>query len=365
MKNPKNLPDDWKICKFKEIVEGSPQNGYYKLNMQYGSGDFNIIRMVDLYRGDYLPNDHDKINLSQTEAKNFLLKKGDLLLNRTSLKLDGVGKSSVFVGEQENYVFDCSIIKVSINRKLADPIYVMKFLNSKYGKNQIRRIAKTVTISTINQPDVLSIDIILPPLPIQHRIVAVLEQAEALKRQRHEADALTGALLQSVFCEMFGDPLRNERGWSVVKLGDICSITSGHGFKFNEYSDEGIRLLRINNVTFGQIIWDQIAFLPEKYLQNYPNLVLKERDILIALNRPILGDQLKIGRMQKSDSPAILYQRVGRINIRDGKKTDPVFLYQLMRTSFFLNELSARLSGSDQPYINPTEMVTVFAIRRI
>jgi type I restriction enzyme S subunit len=148
-------------------------------------------------------------------------------------------------------------------------------------------------------------------------------------------------------------------GWESVKLGEICAITSGHGFKFNEYSNAGVKLLRINNVTFGQIIWDQIAFLPEHYIQEYPKLVLNEGDILIALNRPILGNQLKIGIMKKNDSPAILYQRVGRIDIRDNKKIDPIFLYILMRTSFFLKQLAAKLSGSDQPYINPTEMVKI------
>ncbi|MFA5266470.1 MAG: restriction endonuclease subunit S [Methanoregula sp.] len=148
-------------------------------------------------------------------------------------------------------------------------------------------------------------------------------------------------------------------GWESVKLGEICAITSGHGFKFNEYSKDGVKLLRINNVTFGQIIWDQIAFLPENYIRDYPKLVLNEGDLLIALNRPILGGRLKIGIMKKTDLPAILYQRVGRIDIRDNSKIDPIFLYHLMRTTFFLNELSAKLSGSDQPYINPTEMVKI------
>ena len=106
-----------------------------------------------------------------------------------------------------------------------------------------------------------------------------------------------------------------------VKLGEICAITSGHGFKFNEYSNDGVKLLRINNVTFGQIIWDQIAFLPENYIRDYPKLVLNEGDFLIALNRPILGGRLKIGIMKKTDSPAILYQRVGRIDIRTMAKS--------------------------------------------
>jgi type I restriction enzyme S subunit len=248
---------------------------------------------------------------------------------------------------------------VILDKKRILPEFLVRYLHNPKVLQALESNARGSTIKGLQRSDLERIEIPLPSIPVQRQIVAVLEQAQAVKRQRQEADALTGALLQSVFLEMFGDPVRNEKGWIQVKLGEICGITSGHGFKFDEYSDDGVKLLRINNVTFGKIVWDQIAFLPETYIKEYPKLVLKEGDILIALNRPILGDQLKIGIMKKIDSPAILYQRVGRIDIRNNKKVDPVFLYQLMRTIFFLNELSARLSGSDQPYINPTEMVKI------
>lgn len=62
---------------------------------------------------------------------------------------------------------------------------------------------------------------ILPPLPEQHRIAALLDRADALRRKREESRRLVGELLRSVFLEMFGDPVRNEKGWEVVPLGEV------------------------------------------------------------------------------------------------------------------------------------------------
>ena len=68
-----------------------------------------------------------------------------------------------------------------------------------------------------------SIIVLLPPLLVQHQIVAILQQAEATKRLRTESDELTQRFLQSVFMEMFGDPVKNEKGWDVKNLKQMVS----------------------------------------------------------------------------------------------------------------------------------------------
>lgn len=72
------------------------------------------------------------------------------------------------------------------------------------------------------------IPIPLPPLPTQRRIVSILEKAEETKRLRAQADELTDRLLQSVFLEMFGDPVRNPKGWDKMKLKCFGEIKTGN-----------------------------------------------------------------------------------------------------------------------------------------
>ena len=59
----------------------------------------------------------------------------------------------------------------------------------------------------------------LPPLPEQQRIAAILERADRLRRLRRYALELSEGYLQAVFVEMFGDPVRNPKGW---KIGQNC-----------------------------------------------------------------------------------------------------------------------------------------------
>ena len=67
----------------------------------------------------------------------------------------------------------------------------------------------------------------LPPLPEQYRITAILDQAEALRIQRRTALALLDSLTQSLFLDMFGDPVANSKGWPTESLTDLCHCYSG------------------------------------------------------------------------------------------------------------------------------------------
>lgn len=142
--------------------------------------------------------------------------------------------------------------------------------------------------------------------------------------------------------------------WSSICYADYLNIISGLGFKKAEYCDVGIRLLRIDNVSYGQISWDSIAYLPFQYAEKFPNLVLLEGDILLALNRPITNNQLKLASLGSEDSPAILYQRVGKINVINSK-LDKRFAYFVLRKfiKIFVEDTSV---GSDQPFVSTTAL---------
>ena len=75
------------------------------------------------------------------------------------------------------------------------------------------------------------VEIPLPPLPIQKRIAEILDAADSLKRKDQELLKKYDELAQAFFIDMFGDPVRNEKGWEVKKLKEICiKITDGTHF---------------------------------------------------------------------------------------------------------------------------------------
>lgn len=110
---------------------------------------------------------------------------------------------------------------------------------------------KAVTIPSLTKADLLKIDIPLPPKSIQLAIVSELDKINELIRLKKEQLKDFDNLAQSLFYEMFGDPVENEKGWEVKKLGELLKVIGGYAFKSDKYKDEGIPILRIGNINSG------------------------------------------------------------------------------------------------------------------
>ena len=136
-----------------------------------------------------------------------------------------------------------------------------------------------VTIPSLRRIDLLKIPIPVPPLSEQQRIVSELDLLSSIiekkKAQLKEYDKLA----QSIFYDMFGDPVENPKGWEVKKLGEVCTFTQGIQVPIEEQrlvKEEGdILFLRIIDFTQGK---EQPRFVKcpnERY-------ILHEREIAIV-----------------------------------------------------------------------------------
>jgi len=103
--------------------------------------------------------------------------------------------------------------------------------------------------------EVAKIKVPLPPIPEQRRIAAILDKADALRAKRREAIAKLDQLLQSVFLEMFGDPVENPKGWLKLPLEELCERSEdikcgpfGTQLAKSEFTTEGVPLWGIKNV---------------------------------------------------------------------------------------------------------------------
>ena len=87
-----------------------------------------------------------------------------------------------------------------------------------------------------------------PPKPTQLSIVSELDKLNELIQIKKEQLKDYDALAQSIFYEMFGDPVVNEKGWEMKTLGHICEITSSKRVFANEYVDTGVPFYRSKEV---------------------------------------------------------------------------------------------------------------------
>lgn len=88
----------------------------------------------------------------------------------------------------------------------------------------------------------------LPPLPTQQRIASILDQANAIVTNNRAIVAKYDALTQSLFLDMFGDPVKNEKGWDIVKLSKLSEITSSRRIFKDEYVENGIPFYRTKEI---------------------------------------------------------------------------------------------------------------------
>ncbi|MEI6894350.1 MAG: restriction endonuclease subunit S [Colwellia sp.] len=151
-------------------------------------------------------------------------------------------------------------------------------------------------------------------------------------------------------------PFELPNSWEWCRIGDITNLMSGKGFQKSEYSDSGARLFQIANVSLGYPKWEVENFMPLSYLNDYPELQLAPGDVLIALNRPLLNRRMKICILSENDMPAILYQRVGKFNFYE-KTINTKFFYYYMQSPLFIDKLNDSLQGSDQPFINLSQLI--------
>jgi len=104
-----------------------------------------------------------------------------------------------------------------------DPKWVYYMLQS-FG---LERFSQGAGVPTLNRNLIHGELIRVPTVLEQRRIAAILDQADALKAKRREALAQLDNLTQSIFIEMFGDPVSNPRGWPLRKLSEVGSLDRG------------------------------------------------------------------------------------------------------------------------------------------
>ncbi|MCS6174542.1 restriction endonuclease subunit S [Shewanella baltica] len=196
---------------------------------------------------------------------------------------------------------------------------------------------------------------LVPQAPNYEPASVLLERIAAEKAQLVKEGKIKKAKTLPRIGEV-DEPFRLPRGWEWSRIGVLAALTSGKGFKKAEYSDSGARLFQIANVSLGYTKWDIQNYLPLSYLTEYPELNLSSGDVLIALNRPLLNNLMKVCILSESDLPSILYQRVGKFDFY-GDVINTRYFYYFLKSPLFIDHLEDNLQGSDQPFINQSQLV--------
>jgi type I restriction enzyme S subunit len=144
-------------------------------------------------------------------------------------------------------------------------------------------------------------------------------------------------------------------GWVQTRIGKVSKLQGGYAFKSTDSAESGIRWLKIANVGIGRVKWADKSFLPKSFESQYADFILNDGDSVVALTRPIIGGELKVAQIGGSDTPALLNQRVARIN-PNPKLINRDFLYSLFRYEQISKEIVITIYGTDPPNVSTKQI---------
>ena len=178
--------------------------------------------------------------------------------------------------------------------------------------------------------EVFKIQIPLPSLAEQQRIAEILDAADALRAKRREALAQLDVLLQSTFIDMFGDPVTNPMGWPPISLSAISEELRdgpfGSNLKSSHYVDNGVRVIRLQNIGVGELLNDDLAYISEAHFASLPRNHCRPGDVIIGT----MGDP----NLRACVVPSALTRALNKadcILMRvDMAKVDPIYVCWLL-----------------------------------
>jgi type I restriction enzyme S subunit len=239
------MSENWKVYKFSELYDIA--SGLSKSRDQFGFG-FPFVTFKNVFYNYFLPDElGDLANTNEKERTRGSVKKGDIILTRTSETLHELGMSSVALKDYPNATFNgfCKRLRLKKDSSIkVDPVFIAYFLRSKKFRNEISQHAAMTTRASLNIASINSLQVKLPSIQEQIRIGEILkafhDKIELNLQMNKTLESMAMALYKHWFVD-FG-PFRDgefvdselgeiPKGWEVKQLSDILEIKYGKDHK--------------------------------------------------------------------------------------------------------------------------------------
>jgi len=208
----------------------------------------------------------------------------------------------------------------------------------KLKKRYLGSIANNSVVPILNNSQLEVILIPLPPLEQQKKIASILDAADTYRQKTKALIAKYDELTQSLFLDMFGDPVKNEKGWEMVELKKLTTkIGSGstpRGGK-ETYHKEGISLIRSMNVYDNSFKYKNLAFINDEQAAKLKNVTVEENDVLFNITG---ASVCRCSVVPKNVLPARVNQHVSIIRTIKNR-LNPLFLSSLLISENIKTEL--------------------------
>lgn len=310
-----------------------------KISGEWGNEEVDGNGVVVIRTANFLNT--GKINFSnlvrrQIDSKKVEKKKlisGDIIIEKSGgSPAQPVGRVVLFENpDGDTYLCNNFTTILRPDKNQVYPGFLFYALHSNHKKGKILRYQnKTTGIINLKLDSYLASEILLPPIDEQIRIAHLLGKVEGLIAQRKQNLQHLDDLLKSVFLEMFGDPVRNEKGWDKPALTAFGKISTGNTPPRSEsanYDGDFIEWIKTDNIT-----GDAVCITPSaEHLSEIGARKARTVTSGALLVACIAGSVESIGRAALTDRTVSFNQQINAI--QPGKDVNPLYLYGLFKLS--------------------------------
>lgn len=197
-------PKGWPVVPLESLLKTSPQNGLYKHRSTYGDGT-PIVRIDSFRDGDLCePGRLKRLRLDDSEARQYTLAQGDILVNRVN-SAEHLGKSVLIRALPEPTVFESNMMRLVVDPERALAQYVASALQTTRTRQHFLRNAKrAVNQASLNQTDLKTVPILLPPLEKQSAFARYADFTASAREIEAQMISNAEATLASLLAKFFG-----------------------------------------------------------------------------------------------------------------------------------------------------------------
>ena len=355
------MKQGWISKKFTDVVWFQEGPGVRK--HQYTSDGVKLLNVANLVNGEVDLSTSDRY-ISADEAygkyKHFLVDEGDLILASSGIQVDYIEKKMGFIHKKHlPLCMNTSTIRFkALNTSALNMIFFMYYLKSTDFKIQLSRLITGIAQLNFGPSHLKQMTIPVPPIEEQERIVEELDCLSGVIEKKREQLRELDALAQSIFYTMFGDPITNEKGWEVKKLGEVCEDKK----KILRASKKCALDDAINYIDISAIDnINNVITMPTPYIfEEAPSRaqqVVQLGDVIVSMVRP----NLKNIAIVNCDYDNLIASS-GFCVLRARKEMTIPFLFYIVKSDAFTMYLMDRVSGANYPAVRESDITDYITI---
>lgn len=270
---------------------------------------------------------------------------GDILL----AKMKDTNKVLLINEENKNYIYSTGFFTIKPKEEVVLKEYIYYLLKSSYFQMKKDENTSGATQKALNNQGLKKINIPVPSIEKQKQIISVIQALEDVITKRKQQIEALSALKQSVFFDMFDTVSTNKYNFKIDILGNYTTlVTSGStprgGAK--SYLDEGIPLIRSQNVLWNEFDISDVAYIAEETHESMRRSQLNNKDVLFNITGASIG---RCSVYEGDNNSANVNQHVCIIRLND--KINPYYLsYFLTGIEFQKNVVSKNIGATRQAF---------------